>query len=231
MDAQDAPRPRTGIERSRDRDGRRAHAKGMLQGIVSMLPPGDVTVDCGANLGAITEVLADSGATVHAFEPEPFTFDILRKNFGDRPNVILHNVAVGVNAGKVTLMRAEGWAANPQGTSESCSIIEGRRRMDTGDGIEVELIDFAFLTDLLSRHSRIALVTSDIESAELDPLEAMETHGFFDKVGLTVAETHEQKFAHLAPRFVALRTRITARYPTRGSILTGSNGSALPQTE
>ncbi len=221
MDPQDAPRPRTAIERSRDRatahpgrDGRRAYAKGMLQGIVSMLQPGDVTVDCGANLGAITEVLADTGATVHAFEPDPYTFDILRRNFGDRPNVILHNAAVGATAGRVTLMRAEGWAANPQGASVSSSIVEGGRRMDTGDGVEVELIDFpAFLTDLLTRHSRIAFVKMDIEGAELDLLEAMETHGFFEKVGLTVAETHERKFAHLAPRFAALRTRIAARYP------------------
>ena len=86
--------------------------------------------------------------------------------------------------------------------------------MDTGDGVEVELIDFpAFLTDLLTRHSRIAFVKMDIEGAELDLLEAMETHGFFEKVGLTVAETHERKFAHLAPRFAALRTRIAARHP------------------
>ena len=53
----------------------------------------------------------------------------------------------------------------------------------------------------------------DIEGAELDVLEAMEAQGLFDKIKLTVAETHEKKFKHLRPRFAALRATVGAKYP------------------
>jgi hypothetical protein len=45
---------------------------------VRRLRPGDVVVDCGANIGLITLRLAARGATVHAFEPDPYSFGRLR---------------------------------------------------------------------------------------------------------------------------------------------------------
>jgi hypothetical protein len=50
------------------RDGRNlrhAHARGLLQGILSMLREGDVVNDCGANVGDVTAPLAATGATDH----------------------------------------------------------------------------------------------------------------------------------------------------------------------
>lgn len=216
-----APRPRTAIERSRDRafkhpgnDGRRAYAKGMLQGIASMLGPRDVVVDCGANMGAVTEILADTGARVHAFEPDPYTFAKLQAGMAGRANVTCHAAAVGAVAGTFRLQRAEGWAANPDGASVSSSIVAGGRRMADAEGVEVTVIDFlAFLRGLVADHGRVAFVKIDIEGAELELLEAMEGTDLFDHIQLLVAETHEKKFAHLAPRFAALRARMAARFP------------------
>ncbi|MFM7443241.1 MAG: FkbM family methyltransferase, partial [Tabrizicola sp.] len=59
------------LKRRHKRDLRHARAEGMLAGIAAMLRPGDVAVDCGANRGDVTAVLAASGAVVHAFEPDP----------------------------------------------------------------------------------------------------------------------------------------------------------------
>ena len=53
----------------------------------------------------------------------------------------------------------------------------------------------------------------DIEGAELDLLEHMQAHGLFDLVRLTVAETHENKFRDLRPRFAALRAAVADTYP------------------
>lgn len=215
------PSRRSAIERSRDRafkhpgnDGRRAYAKGMLQGIASMLSPRDVVVDCGANMGAVTEILADTGAHVHAFEPDPYTFAQLQKHMAGRDNITFHPTAVGAEAGTFRLLRAEGWDQNPDGASVSSTIVPGGRRMEEGQGVDVTVIDFlAFLRGLIADHGRIAFVKIDIEGAELDLLEAMEKTDLFDHIQLLVAETHEKKFAHLADRFAALRSRIAARYP------------------
>lgn len=215
------PRPRTAIERSRDRafkhpgnNGRRAYAKGMLQGIASMLGPRDVVVDCGANLGEVTAILADTGARVHAFEPDPYTFGRLQAAVAGRDNVILHQAAVGAAAGSVMLQRAEGWDGNPDRASVSSTIVAGGRGMEEGAAVEVAVIDFpAFLRGLVAEHGHIAFVKVDIEGAELDLLEAMEGTDLFDHIQLLVAETHEKKFSHLAPRFAALRDRMAARFP------------------
>ena len=53
----------------------------------------------------------------------------------------------------------------------------------------------------------------DIEGAELDILEMMLDRQLFDKVRLTVAETHENKFKALRPRFKALRKAVAEHYP------------------
>ena len=42
------------------------------------LGPGDVAIDCGANLGAITRIMARGGAEVHAFEPNPDAYAVLK---------------------------------------------------------------------------------------------------------------------------------------------------------
>ncbi len=195
-------------------DAREAHAKGLLQGIVSMLEPGDVVIDCGANLGAVSGPLADTGAIVHAFEPDPYTFGRLTENLAGRDNVILHNAAVGATAGTLQLMRDADWDKDPDGASVRSTLIAGGRKIDGTNAIDVEVIDFpAFVKTLIKKHKKIAFLKMDIEGAELDVLEAMEAQALFAKIKLTVAETHEKKFKHLRPRFDALRATVGAKYP------------------
>lgn len=202
------------MKRRHARQVKVATAKGMLLGIAAMLRPGDVVVDCGANRGDITEQLAATGATVHAFEPDPYNIAKLQVRFADRPNVRLHAAAVGAAAGTIGLMRATDWDANPDLASTRSTIITGGVKMAQGDGIEVELVDFpAFLRELIAAHGRVAFVKMDIEGAELDVLEAMRAQGLFDQVQVTVAETHERKFKELRPRFAALREAVAAAYP------------------
>lgn len=201
-------------KKAQEWDARESYAKGLMQGILSMLEPGDVVIDCGANLGVVAGPLADTGATVHAFEPDPYTFGRLSEALAGRPNVILHNAAVGAKAGTLQLMRDADWEKDPDGASVRSTLIEGGRKMDAGSGIDVDVIDFpAFVKALIKQHKKIAFLKMDIEGAELDVLEAMEGQGLFDKITLTVAETHEKKFKHLRPRFAALRTTVGAKYP------------------
>ncbi len=204
------------LKRRQNRNMRHAYAKGLMQGILSMLKPGDVVLDCGANLGAVTGPLAATGAIVHAYEPDPYAFGKLSEVFGAVPNVELHNAAVGVGSGTIRLMRADNFDANPKGASVKSTVISGGRRIDedASNAIEVALVDLpAVVRDLTSQHGEIAFLKMDIEGAELELLERMLEEDLFDKVRLTVAETHEKKFRDLVPRFEALRRAVVERYP------------------
>lgn len=204
------------LERRQARNQRAAHAKGLLLGICSMLKPGDIVLDCGANVGEVTLPLARTGATVHAFEPDPYAFAKLGEATREVPNVVLHNAAVGVETGTIRLMRAENFAENPRGASVKSTVISGGRKIDeSGDGgIDVEMVSLLdIVTELAAEHGEVAFLKMDIEGAELDILEHMRAKGLFDKVRLTVAETHENKFKALRPRFKALRDAVSAEYP------------------
>ncbi len=201
------------LKRRHRRDLRTARAEGMLHGVVSMLRPGDVVVDCGANQGDVTGPLAEAGAIVHAFEPDPYNLAKLTDRFAAVANVHLHAAAVGVTAGTVRLMRAANWDANPDLASVKSTVVAGGHNIG-GDGIDVPMIDFpAFLHGLVAAHGRVAFVKMDIEGAELDLLAVMLEQRLFDNIQLTVAETHERKFKDLRPAFADLRARITEAYP------------------
>ena len=204
------------LKRRQNRNMRAANAKGLLQGIVSMLKPGDIVLDCGANLGVVTDPLAATGAMVHAFEPDPYAFEKLQDGFADSPNVTLHNAAVGIVAGSIRLMRASNFEENPKGASVKSTVVSGGRKIDEDDAnsIEVALIDLPdMIRDLVATHGEIAFLKMDIEGAELDLLERMLAEDLFDNIRLTVAETHENKFRDLRPRFEALRAAVSARFP------------------
>lgn len=201
------------IKRQR-RNMRKAHAEGFLTGVCSQLGPGDLVMDCGANLGEITAILAPTGAEVIAFEPDPYAFKKLHRRFGKTPNVELVNAAVGASEGTVKLMRAENFDENPKGASVKSTILEGGRSIDAGNHIDVPLLNFLkILDDKLKTHTEIAFIKMDIEGAELEILEAMLQSDLFGPIKCLVAETHERKFRELRPRFKALREAVRAKYP------------------
>ncbi|MEM7295040.1 MAG: FkbM family methyltransferase [Pseudomonadota bacterium] len=183
-------------------------------GITSMLKPGDIVLDCGANVGDVSEPLVATGATVHAFEPDPFAYDQLEKRLSGHPNITLHNAAVGVNAGQLRLMRGANFDDNPKAESVKSTLIAGGRHIDESDGITVDVVSLPELIASLAReHGDIAFLKMDIEGAELELLEHMHEHRLFDLVRLTVAETHPNLFKGLRGRFLAMHKAIAAAYP------------------
>lgn len=204
------------LRRRARRNERAQFARGLMQGILSMLRPGDVVFDCGANVGAVTVPLAGTGATVHAFEPDPFAFEQLSRRVQGMENVTLHNAAVGVSAGSVRLMRAANFEDNPMGGSVKSTVIAGGRNIDerAEATIEVEMVALPdLIRDTAATAGEVAFLKLDIEGAELELLEHMQAENLFDLVRLTVAETHENKFRDLRPRFAALREAVAADHP------------------
>ena len=223
----DIPAPKSAAEvqaelliRRQKRNLRQAHAKGYLAGVCAMLRPGDLVMDCGANMGVVTDVLARTGADVIAFEPDPWAFAKLTERFSDQGNVTLINAAVGVGTGTVRLMRAANFGDNPTGASVKSTILDGGRQIDATNAVDVPLIDFpGFLAEKLVGRAEIAFIKMDIEGAELDILERMDSDSLFDHVRVLVAETHERKFRDLRPRYRALRKTFSEKYdPNRVSL-------------
>jgi FkbM family methyltransferase len=200
--------------RRHKRNLRKATAEGFLAGVCAMLRPGDLVMDCGANMGLVTAVLAATGADVIAYEPDPFAFTTLQGKFSGLGNVTLINAAVGVGTGTVRLMRADNFASNPTGASVKSTILDGGRRIDADNSVEVPLIDFPSLVRAkAAERGGIAFVKMDIEGAELEILERMDAEGLFAHVRCLVAETHERKFRDLRDRYRAIRESFAEKYP------------------
>jgi len=76
--------------------------EGMTQILLEHLRPGMTFFDIGAHYGYFTvlaaHIVGESGK-VHAFEPTPSTFTILKKNVAEKKNVVLNNLAVNSDSG------------------------------------------------------------------------------------------------------------------------------------
>lgn len=201
------------LRRTHQRTARMAWAEGFLTAVCGFLRPGDVAIDCGANVGAVSARLLASGADVIAFDPEPWAIEKLQARFAGEHRYHLHNAAVGCTEGTITLFRAANFDQNEKNASVKSTVVSGGRMINEGAGISVPQVDFvAFLQKLIAERGEIAFLKMDIEGAELDLLDAIDRAGLFASIRCTVAETHENKFPDLRPRYASLRAHFAQRY-------------------
>ena len=188
-----------------------------FQAALRRLGPGDIAVDLGANIGEITQQLAETGAQVHAFEPDPETFSHLAARFADAPNVTLHNAAAGGRDDEVTLYRPASWAdeAMRRSASKANSVADMAKARGFTPSGTVPMIDFAsFLNEL---PGDVQLVKVDIEGAEWELLEAVldrapdrframfvETHERVDRATLPLVRRMQAQFAAKPDPYVNL---------------------------
>ena len=59
------------------------------------LKAGDTFIDVGAHYGFYSRLAAWCGATVHALEPSPLSFEMLEENVRDRPGIHIHPFMAG----------------------------------------------------------------------------------------------------------------------------------------
>lgn len=90
--------------------------------------PGDVFIDIGAHIGAVTMIAAHKGATVHAYEPEPENYELLTQNTKHLPNVYRYPLAVAGVTGRRSLFK---WQKSKGNT--------GSYSMCYGEGVAPEL--------------------------------------------------------------------------------------------
>jgi FkbM family methyltransferase len=133
-----------------------------------LVPVGGTVLDLGANFGLYSRFLADSvGATgrVHAVEPVPGTFDVLRSNVRRLRLAVVrvHHCAVSDRAGTVTM-------AVPQYREGGENPYEARIVGNPEAGLRTVEVPSRRLDDLFGDGDRIAFVKCDVEGHELNVL-------------------------------------------------------------
>jgi FkbM family methyltransferase len=126
--------------------------------------PGMVIFDVGANAGFYTTLFADLvGPTgrVHAFEPDPLSFGILKRRTIRRANVTANQAAVGDHAGRITLFCNRSNRADNR--------VHASLGEETAEAVEVPLTT---LDDYCEAHriDHIDAVKIDVQGAEVAAL-------------------------------------------------------------
>jgi FkbM family methyltransferase len=166
-----------------------------------------VCLDLGANVGSVTLRLAATGATVHAFEPDPWAFARLSAATEALANVVRHAAAVSDREGAALLHRYRAFARNPARGSAGSSIM-GDARTHGGETVAVPCVDLvAFLRDL---GRPVALVKMDVEGAEVPILERLLDAPERKLIGALFVETHGGMYPGQLRRLARLRRRAAA---------------------
>ncbi len=152
--------------------------------------PDDVCIDLGANLGVFTEKLARTGALVHAYEPDPYAFDIAFKRVGNLPNVVLHNEAVAMKGGTFTMRRSVKFDRKPAAATGSSTIVFDNPKKFKSEGFDVTVRAFRDVLAMIARP--IAIVKMDIEGAEFDILRDVFANPQDFDIAALYCETHER---------------------------------------
>ncbi|MEA3210047.1 MAG: hypothetical protein QOE70_3104 [Chthoniobacter sp.] len=170
------------------------------------LNPGDIAIDCGANVGNVTEHLAAHGATVYAFEPNPHAFARLAERFASRPTVHCLNQAVLDRPEKLRLFMHTQAPEDQVKWSVGSSILDFKSNVNPGDATEVEAVDLAAF--VLGLGQPVRLIKLDVEGAECRIVNRLIDSGAIQKVHLLLVETHDDKIPELRKETDELRSRI-----------------------
>ena len=173
-----------------------------------IINPGDLVIDCGANVGKVTDYFSSKGAKVIAFEPNQFAFSYLKEKFKYNPEVDVINKGVAGNSfvGKNKLFLHQESINNPLLYSSGSSIIEDKNNINKDDFQIIEIIDLSqFIKDL---NRAVKLLKIDIEGAEIGLLNDLIDQRIIHNIPYVIVETHDKKIPSLIEPTKKLRKRI-----------------------
>ena len=168
--------------------------------------PGDLAIDCGANVGNVTAALVSRGAFVHAFEPNPDAFAVMAERFRDSESVALHRQAVLDRAGRTRLYLHVDAAHDPVAASVGSSVLPFKGNVDEERYVEVDAIDLAEFVLALPRP--VKLVKLDVEGVECPIVNRLIDTGAIERTEIVVVELHDRHMPELARDYAELRERL-----------------------
>lgn len=162
--------------------------------IIENIPQNAVCVDCGANIGRVSELFAAQGAIVHAFEPNPHAFRLLQAVSVAQPHIRAFNKAVGTSDDQtLDLYLHDFHEKDPLGYSQGSSLMSDKPNV-SADAVSVQMIDLA---RHLKELDRVAILKIDIEGYEVELLPHLLDNDALDGVDHIFIETHEKKWPAL----------------------------------
>jgi FkbM family methyltransferase len=192
---------------SKRRDRKRRPEVTAFETSVAELKPGDIAIDCGANVGKFTVPMAQTGAEVYAFEPNPDAYACLVENTAKYPNVHAVQAAVTTAPGPVKLFLHRYAEDDPVHFSSGSSLVGSKRNVRTDRYTMVDGIQFTeFLKGLGDR--RVRLLKIDIEGAEVDVLNQLLDEGLHEMIDQSFIEVHDRQIRALAEPTQRLRERL-----------------------
>jgi FkbM family methyltransferase len=167
------------------------------------LGPGGIAIDCGANVGDISERMAKTGVRVYAFEPNPHAFQILKKRLENFENVTCINKGVWDRNTSTKLYLHKEASKDEEFWSFASSIIKEKINVDPGCSVEIQLVDLCEFIENLDQP--VDLLKMDIEGAEYEILEKFLEKYLHHKVKMTLVETHDSKIKGLKEKSSRIR--------------------------
>lgn len=178
----------------------------MFSRYIRKLGPGDIAIDCGANVGEIAVKLAETGASVYAFEPNPYAFEKLRERTRGLQNVVCMNKGVWDRNTTTRLYFHREASKNQEFWSFASSIFQTKSNVNPDHFIDTEMVDLAEFISHLDKP--VSLLKIDIEGAECEVLEKILLEGVHKKIKLALVETHDKKIPGLQEKTDRVRVRI-----------------------
>ena len=174
--------------------------------------PGDVVIDCGANIGTVTEYFAGRGAEVYAFEPNINAFNILVERFGHNPNVKC--IQKGVSSSKacgMTKLYMHKKVDDESKTSriiysQGCSTMADKHNVNQSNYTLIELVDLAGVIRKIN--NKIKVLKVDIEGAECDLINDLIEQNLINDIPYVFVETHEKKVPSMSKDLELLKKKI-----------------------
>jgi FkbM family methyltransferase len=176
------------------------------------LGPGSIAIDCGANVGVFTALMAERSATVYAFEPNPYAFEALAMRFAGLVNVHCANAAVSDHEGRAPLYLHRDAGTEPLRMSTASSLIATKGNVSPDESVDVQLVDLdAFIRDL---GRRVTLLKLDVEGVEIAVLRKLLATDTIELVDVALVEMHEGRIPQLREEATKLRDDLARRGAT-----------------
>lgn len=177
--------------------------------ILMSLKQGDIAIDCGANVGEVTEKMASGGATVYAFEPNPLVFEILSSKFKDFKNVECIQKGLWDKESTIKFFCHQKTDEDEIKYSTGSSIYENKSNVNKEKFFEAQIID---LTDFITKlNSKIKFIKIDVEGAEYDIINKIIDLDLHKKIGNILVETHAHKIPELKEKANIVTEKIKAK--------------------
>ena len=160
---------------------------------------GDIVVDCGANVGDVTQYFVNRGAKVYAFEPNPYAFEVLSTRFKE-------NEAVSDHDGYGKLFFHELAEADHVKYSTGSSMVADKNNVNDGKYAEIKIIDLSDFVSALPSTPKVLKI--DIEGEEDKVLNKMIDSGTVSDIPYVFVETHEKKVPSCRAGLAEVRRKI-----------------------